>query len=789
MNRESDEDEEKQAPRDRDYETTDSGPDSPIPRDPSSYATTKPMLRKRFTRRRACFVIPQRIVRYLCWLLLAATLCFIFALIRMSQLETERLRGMGDQRGREAKQWEKFGFLERYYGGVRSITAKEGRVAEYPSKLVNGKFEEGRNKSEVVVGEVPGMKVWDPYPDYTSETYLAEYAPVMECFLDAKRKVKIPGLHYFEGRPQGFPDNVMGSYEVLGLESDICLDRYGRLGPYGHGYSLRKGGLASGRHGDMSEYERVWNEVPQYDYRNVDWAAAQERCYAQNALRFRSGREEKAQALGTSGKKGKRMPWGEKEREEKKTVPRTAVVIRTWDSFLYKEEDILYLRSLINELALGSGGEYDVHLLVQLKDESIPVFSDEATYKAHLERSVPAEFRGMASFWSETQMELLYPGLDETWARGPGLKVTGVYRGLVLALQWWAHKNPQYDFIWQWEMDIRYTGHWYDLFHNLDTWTTSQPRKYLWERNARFYIPSLHGSWEDFSHMVRIQTEQGVQSASDVWKGISSPATGMSGPRGETPVWGPQRPVAESDHFETFNDPVPPTSFQDDQYKWGVDEPADLITLNPLFDPEGTTWGLSHDATGYNTSHNQGFPPRRASMVTASRLSRRLVETMHRETAIAKHHAFPEMWAGLVSLSHGFKAVFAPIPLFVDREWPLPYLGSVVNGGKNGASGGSRNSVFGDGEHNLQGMSWFYNGGFAGNLWRRWLGLKVDGQGESLDVVEGRSEKSGVLGNGEGRMCLPPMLLHPVKGVELPVEEVVVVAQEGEDEDEHDPAS
>ncbi len=23
---------------------------------------------------------------------------------------------------------------------------------------------------------------------------------------------------------------------------------------------------------------------------------------------------------------------------------------------------------------------------------------------------------------------------------------------------------------------------------------------------------------------------------------------------------------------------------------------------------------------------------------------------------------------------------------------------------------------------------------------------------------------------GEGRMCLPPMLIHPVKGVELPVE-------------------
>lgn len=784
-------DEEKQEPKDRDYESTDEDASSPD----TSTSSSKPMLRHRphrlFTRRRSCFIIPARIMRYLCWVLLACVVLFIFALIRMSQLETQRLQEAGDQRKNAPKQWEKFPFLQRYNGGVRSLVTKESRVPEYPPKVVDGKVpevgEKNKTEMEVKIGEVPAMKVFSPYPDYKSAEYVAEYASVTECWLDEKSKVEVPDLHCYEGRPQGFPDNIMGSYDLLGLESDLCFDRYGRLGPYGHGYSLRKGGLASGRHGDMSNYEQVWKEVPQYDYRNVNWAAAQERCYAKNTLRFRSGKEEKSKAVGTTGK-AKRWGSGSRADSEKKTIPRTAVVIRTWDTFDYHEEDILYLRSLVNELSLGSGGEYDIHLLVQLKDESIPVFSDDKKYQAHLAKSVPAEFRGMASFWSEKQMEMLYPGLEETLARGPGLLVTGVYRGLVLALQWWAHKNPQYDFVWQWEMDIRYTGHWYDLFKKMDRWTEKQPRKYLWERNARFYIPSVHGSWEDFSQMVRIQTEQGTPSAADIWKGVSSPATGMAGPRGETAVWGPQRPVAESDWFEIEEDPVPPTSFSEDEYKWGVGEPADLITLNPLFDPEGTTWGLSNDATGYNTSNNQGFPPRRASMVTASRLSRRLVETMHRETAVGKHHAFPEMWAGLAAITHGYKAVYAPHPMFVDREWPLNYLASVMNGGKNGASGGARTSVFGDSEHNLQGMNWFYNGGFAGNLWRHWLGLKADGQGESLDVVEGRSEKSGMLQNGEGRMCVPPMLLHPVKGVELPVEEVVVVPHETE-EDDHDPAS
>ena len=63
--------------------------------------------------------------------------------------------------------------------------------------------------------------------------------------------------------------------------------------------------------------------------------------------------------------------------------------------------------------------------------------------------------------------------------------------------------------------------------------------------------------------------------------------------------------------------------------------------------------------------------------------------------------------------------------------------------------------------------------------WKRWLGLNVDGNG---GAEEERKE------GGEGRMCLPPMLVHPVKGVGLPVEEVVQVDTHGKEE-EMDPAS
>jgi hypothetical protein len=135
------------------------------------------------------------------------------------------------------------------------------------------------------------------------------------------------------------------------------------------------------------------------------------------------------------------------------------------------------------------------------------------------------------------------------------------------------------------------------------------------------------------------------------------------------------------------------------------------------------------------------------------------------------------MWAATAALHHGYKAVFVPHPMFVDREWPTTYLASVMNAGRNGATGGSRTSVFGEREHNLLGMTWYYNAGFAPNIWKRWLGLKVNNEGgEEFELVtdEGRDGK-GVNGmrGGEGRMCLPPMLIHPVKNVELPVDQAV----------------
>ncbi|KAK3382466.1 hypothetical protein B0T24DRAFT_15541 [Lasiosphaeria ovina] len=820
-----------------DGESTDSSiPSSASSRDSrqtsSSVSSSAPILSKKpamATRRpprRYLYRLPNKVIRYLCLGMVSTMIIFIFSLVRASQIENKRLaEGNLDKKPIIAPPpWESFEFLTRYYGGVRTLVPFVENVPQYPrfedeapynatkSSRESGKREVAPRHSSFQA--VPASK---SFADYPGSTLPGNNKETHECFLDEENTVRIPPIRYLEGRPTGFPDNILGSYELLSLPEDICFDRYGRYGPYGYGYSARTGGLGVGEHGEQEGSEHVWESVKKVDWRKVNWADVQRRCYKANADLYKpltsrdapprgfyigapavvaklEARDAAEPGIVKSGEPAKTP--GEAPSPDEKTPStlktdltakkpqgdksRTAIVLRCWDEFAWGEEDVMNLRALISEMSLASGGRYDIHLLVQVRnDAKHPVWADDEAYRNRIKDSIPEEFQGMATLWSETQMLAVYQGLHDLWIRGPDLPVHGSYRGLQMAMQHFASNHPEYDYFWQWEMDIRYTGHYYDLLTKMEGWAKEQPRKGLWERNARFYMPYVHGSWEDFKQMARVQTEQGTISPENIWEkvpGIKGAAKDPhQAPRGEESVWGPMRAADQGDWFEPENDTVPPTVYERDKYTWGVGEEADLITLNPIFDPQGTTWKLGDDITGFNESDGKGKPPRRAQIITASRMSRTLLMTMHRETAFRKHHAFPEMWPATVALHHGYKAVFAPHPIFVDREWPTEYMARVLNGGRNGASGGARTSVFGAREHNLMGLTWFYNAGFSGNLYRRWLGLRVNndgGEAFELDVDPSMNDTSvGTMSGGEGRMCLPPVLLHPVKDIDLPVEE------------------
>ncbi|KAJ5091608.1 hypothetical protein NUU61_006478 [Penicillium alfredii] len=728
------------------------------------------------------FRVPQRIIRWLCLGLFLFLIIFIFTLFRftlssVTQVSLPRVV-------HKPPTWESFDFLKRYHGGLTNLVPRQQNIPEYPGEGelpvdLSGRSEEtAANVSADDANRVtkrdkksPSMtsNVFNPYPDYKSTEYIQKYGEKRECFLDKANTVRIPSLQHYPGVPKGFPDPIMGSNSMIGIKDDVCFDRFGRLGPYGLGYPVRKGGIGAGLEGHRDGAERVWEDVPPVDYREVDWAAAQHRCIAANRHRFAEEPEPRINRFVAMPMGAPKVSISPPDTDNRQAPPKTgtnrlrrsAVVIRTWHDFHYTPEDILYLRSVISELSLMSGGEYTVHFLVHVKDTNLPIWSDDETYQRVLNDALPAEFRGMATLWSEKQIALMYPDLEENGSRG--LPIHGVYRSTYMCMQYFAYQHPEYDYFWNWEMDARYTGHWYHLFDKLAGWAKQQPRKGLWERNARFYVPSEHGSWEDFRQTVRVQTQAGTNSPNNLWS-IAKPAKDGSNKahagllqQGDKSIWGPERPDA-SDILEVEGEGIPPSTVDKDQYEWGVGEDADLIVLNPLYDPEGTTWILRDDVTGYNRKH--GMPPRRTAIITASRLSRKLLTTMHRETSLKHHSMFSEMWPATTALHHGFKAVYVPHAVYVDRRWPTKYLESVFNAGRNGASGGARTAIFGDREHNFRGTTWFYSAGFSPNLWRRWLGYRVDNDGGEQHELA-----------NEGRMCLPPMLLHPVKDVEMIIDD------------------
>jgi len=762
---------------------------------PDLISSSDPMLGQPPNKPSFAYHLPRRrFTRYFTLAIGGILLLLVFYLVRSSSNSEAQIRLGLKKPPPPPPAWEQFPFLTRYHGGIRKLVDRVSNVPEYPA----GSDEEelrrlqeaamAQKKTEDVVDAKDGgfqkrqegfasrSERFNPRPKHAAQKVESDFEPAVKCYLDNRTQSEVPGLLAYKGVTEGFPEPAYGSYDLLGLRNDVCFERYGRLGPYGFGYSRKFGGSGAGMEGENEGSAKVWgDEDHQIDFRTVNWAQAQEACVKANAHRFKPAPKKALNHFFTSAGIGGPLRELQDKAEAvnetttgphgKKLISRTAVIIRTWVGYEYDTEDIFYLRALMNELSIHSGGEYTIHFLIHVKDDNLQIWADEETYQQTLDSALPSEFKGMGTLWSERQMGLIYGGVPESFYRD--LPVHGAYRSTYMPVQYFAHMHPEYDFFWHWEMDIRYTGHFYHLFESVSNWAKQQPRKGLWERNGRFYVPSEHGSWEDFRQMVRVQTEHGTASKQNIYAKLSQDA-GSKHPLDEDsrmpekPIWGPLPPTGEGDATaDPENDPQPPTTYDKDNYSWGVGEEADFITFNPLFDPHNTNWILAEDVTGYNTS--QVYPPRRTAIITASRLSRRLLETMHRETAMKRHTMFSEMWPGSCALHHGYKAVYAPHPVYIDRAWPTSYLAAIFNNGRNGAAGGARTSVFSDErQHNFLGTTWYYHAGHAGNLWKRWLGYKVDNDGgEEFEMAN------------EGRMCLPAMLLHPVKQVDLVYEHQV----------------
>lgn len=622
--------------------------------------------------------------------------------------------------------------LDGFFHGLKALVPASEHQPEYP-----------RDPAEPPLFPLTlsytGMPTPTPFVshlNYNSPEYKSQYYPVKTCYLDKESKIPVPDIYAYNGIVQGQPDPVMGSYNLLGIRDDICFDRFGRYGPYGLGYSFDEGGSHVGTDTEQSSNSAVWEKTSKIDYRKMDWADAQTRCYESNKKRFLASSEKPPTALQPERSRHPRsfLNLG----GERIKLARTAVVIRAYVGFQWTQHVVLNFRALISEVSLRSGGEYQVHFLLHVRDDDEPIFADPATAQRILDENVPEEFHGLCTLWSEAQMRLLYPGKFSASIEDPsGGDIHGVYRSAHFPLQHFAVQHPEYEHFWNWELDMRWVGSYYELFDRLGAWAREQSRVELWERSAKYYIPALHGEWQNFTARVHKETtkEEG----------------------GRQPILGPVNFQGKKLlRSETAGQSFLPDSCDPGREGCGVGEEADLITLNPLFDAQESGWVFAADVTGYKAS--LPIPPRRSSIVTASRMSRRLLMVMHEE--VWRHHRtmFTEMFPATMALHHGLKAVYAPHPVYVDREWDLEELDRAFNGGRDHTAGGKGSPYDFTNEHVHRGTTWYYNSEFAGNLWRRWLGYAQD---EGGNVKGGREEEESAAGTG--RMCLRSRLVHPIK--------------------------
>ena len=208
--------------------------------------------------------------------------------------------------------------------------------------------------------------------------------------------------------------------------------------------------------------------------------------------------------------------------------------------------------------------------------------------------------------------------------------------------------RPEIEQFWQIDMDARYTGHHYHHLETISAWAKEQPRKYLWERASRYYIPHVHSNWTNFVEVVANYTSQVVKPLDE------------GGNPGNGGVWGPER----TEGVEPVGPPPPTESSANDSYEWGVGEDADMISLAPVFDPEGTSFVLKDKVEHYPDAIHT---PRRATGTTSMiRLSKRLLRAMHHGQVTSGFSMPPEMYPESTALHHGLKLVVFPLPVYLD---------------------------------------------------------------------------------------------------------------------------
>ena len=201
---------------------------------------------------------------------------------------------------------------------------------------------------------------------------------------------------------------MFGSYQDTGLDYTHCFDRLTRYSPYGFEED------SGNRGGGKAKRE----ETP--DWKKVNWGQLQNECLLKNVDRYeRVGMpnhttlwlptKEDTGAVDDTlyfGAEPRKSRWWSSGASFKK---RSAAVIQMEPSTEWTVDTSEYIRSIITELSLHSGAEYEVIILVEVKDASRSIFADPAEYQKTFKKSVPEEFQGNSLLFNRVLVEGWYP--------------------------------------------------------------------------------------------------------------------------------------------------------------------------------------------------------------------------------------------------------------------------------------------------------------------------------------------------------------------------------------------
>ncbi|GAB1318050.1 Glycosyltransferase Family 34 [Madurella fahalii] len=497
-----------------------------------------------------------------------------------------------------------------------------------------------------------------------------------------------------------YPTPWAGSFEELGLDLTI-MTADGRYGPYGFGEEKEDYGR-----------ERV-------DWDKVDWGKLQNDCFERNKERFPAAAKPLADTrleVRFSYRKNSQIP-AVRHWHEFQPSRRTAIVVRVWRGYKYMPEDLYYLRSLVAETTLKSGGEYQVILLVDMKDYDgyeNEIFASKEAYEQGLQDAgVPPEFQSITLLWDNRLLDSWYPEVTERRT------MWQVFQPMqLLALHY-----PEFDHFWQLEMDMRFLGDAGKFLDRMTMVARNEPRKQALERANFWHMIAETGDYGEFSLAV----DKANKGGSRAW--------GPMRVREILPI-GPEPP---------FADPV------NDTFQWGVGEEADAIVTSYCNDAnKPNKWPFRDWIYGFRTGVKT---PRFYCPPAISRASRPLLLVIHQAQLEQAIQVPSEATLPSFAVWHGLKLSFPQHPVF-HRENDNEDIRS------KWWKGGPRASSTGLGPDSLDhprgmGLTFWWESDWPRQIFSAWTGV---------ELPEG-TERPWLIHEQDGQLYVPNIVLHPMKHI------------------------